>query len=71
MMSEKLPEGLKSIEAEAFANCRSLDSVTVPDSVEAVGEHVFRGCSMLREIRVSEGWRAAHPELYARLTDRT
>lgn len=70
MMSVKLPEGLRCIGTEAFAYCRGLDSVTVPDSVESVGEHVFRGCGNLRELRVSEHWKAAHPDLYARLTDR-
>ena len=34
----------KSIEAEAFKNCRSLTSVTISDSVTEIGENAFSGC---------------------------
>ena len=32
---------------EAFSERHSLKSVAIPDSVEVVGEHAFKGCSWL------------------------
>ena len=40
-----LPESLKSIEECAFAQCRHLTSyITIPNSVECIGDRVFEGC---------------------------
>ena len=39
-----IKSGTKIICDNAFAVCRSLESVTIPDSVAAIGENPFRGC---------------------------
>lgn len=43
-----------SIGAEAFAYCKGLVSVTIPNSVTSIGEHVFTYCSGLSAIIVEK-----------------
>ncbi len=38
---------LKMIGDHAFENCRSLTSITIPDSVETIGDWAFAGCSLV------------------------
>ncbi|MBQ2883495.1 MAG: leucine-rich repeat protein [Alphaproteobacteria bacterium] len=45
---------VSSIEASAFRGCENLRSVTIPDSVTAIGDYVFSGCSNLSEIILSK-----------------
>lgn len=49
-----LPEGLVSIGAGAFADCK-LETIRIPASVTRIDEGAFRGCTTLREILVEEG----------------
>jgi hypothetical protein len=37
----KLPEGFKNISANAFASCLTLDEISIPSSVETIGENAF------------------------------
>ena len=55
-MERHLPfhNALVTIGTAAFQNCRALEYVHLPDSVTALGERVFYGCSNLREIRLPE-----------------
>lgn len=43
----KLPASLKVIEEEAFMNDKTLDSVTLPEGIESIGERAFANCSMV------------------------
>ena len=46
---------VNSIRSSAFANCRDLTSVTIPNSVTSIGGNAFSGCSSLTEISVEAG----------------
>jgi len=41
---------VKVIEEGAFQGCNLLDTITVPSTVEAVGDHAFRKCSKLKNV---------------------
>ena len=43
-------DGLKEIGAEAFRNCRSLQTISLPASVEKVGDRAFMGAVRLADI---------------------
>ena len=45
-----IPDGVTGIDAFAFLNCSSINSITIPDSVTSIGEFAFSGCSSLKEI---------------------
>lgn len=50
-----VPNGVKSIRAEAFLGCQTLTSISIPDSVESIGSYAFSMCSNLTEIQLPEG----------------
>ena len=39
---------VKSISANAFKNCTSLTSITIPESIDSIGTYAFDGCSSLQ-----------------------
>ena len=43
---------VKSIDYEAFRNCNTLISVTIPNSVTEIGINAFKGCSSLASITI-------------------
>lgn len=45
-----IPEGVTSIEKNAFYGCTTIKSITIPDSVTSIGESVFAGCGTLTSI---------------------
>ena len=44
--------GIKTIAEEAFFGCRSLTSITIPDSVTSIGRSTFDGCSGLTSVTI-------------------
>lgn len=53
--SVKLPEGLKSIDIDAFYDCKSLKEIEIPKGVSMIGELAFAGCSGLKKVTISPG----------------
>ncbi|MBR4287863.1 MAG: leucine-rich repeat domain-containing protein [Clostridia bacterium] len=41
---------VKAIKGSAFADCTSLQSVTISDTVESLGNNVFKGCTALTSV---------------------
>ena len=54
-----IPESVKTIEAKAFQNCSSLTSITIPQSVTAIGDYsdigAFSGCTGLTNVTFDAG----------------
>lgn len=48
-----IPEGVTHIGDDAFGNHPTLKSITLPDSLEFVGEYAFDSCAVLEEVHVS------------------
>ena len=51
----KLPEGVKIIDAHAFENCRHLEKIYFPATLEKIGAEAFLNCVNLCEAKVPEG----------------
>ncbi len=46
----KIKEGTRVICDNAFANCSSLQEISIPQGVTSIGDNAFSGCESLREI---------------------
>lgn len=55
----EIPERVTHIDSDAFSWHSELTRLTFPDSIEEIGERVFRGCSSLR----AESVVSHHPEI--------
>lgn len=49
-----VPEGITTIDAYAFENCGTLESIELPKSVTSIGDGAFMNCHELKTIRLSE-----------------
>ena len=45
-----LPQGLMEIKDGAFADCKNLTSITIPESISLMGQNLFIGCEKLKAI---------------------
>ena len=45
-----IPEGITSIEQNAFEGCISLESITLPSSIKYIGPNAFADCKDLKEV---------------------
>ena len=48
--SIQLPEGLETIEQNAFVRCRQLQSIHIPDGVWKIGSYAFLACNSLEDV---------------------
>ena len=63
-----IPDGVETIEGEAFADCSEITSVTIPDSVTSIGSGAFNNCTKLTTIY---GYLNSAAETYATENDLT
>ena len=59
-----LPEGLKRIEAYAFAGCKKLREVVIPETVEYIGEGAFEDCTALKSADLPAGLKVIGPRAF-------
>ena len=52
VMFDGVPYCVTSIDCEAFTDCKSLTSITIPDSVKVIANMAFYRCSSLTEITI-------------------
>ena len=50
-----LSEGLEEIGLKAFANCKALQSITIPSTGYDIGAEAFNSCANLREVQLNDG----------------
>lgn len=53
--SVEIPEGVTSIEEEAFLNCPNLKSVVIPKGVKSLGQLAFFMCEKLENVTMGSG----------------
>lgn len=57
-----LKEGIQHIHNGAFAWCRSLREIFIPDSLESIDPYAFEDSTPILSIHASEHWRREHPQ---------
>ena len=50
--SYTIPNGVTSIECDAFESCSSLTNITIPNGVTSIGDSAFDGCSSLTNVTI-------------------
>lgn len=45
---------VEEIGNNAFADCKKLESITIPDSVTKIGAYAFKGCTSLKEVIIPD-----------------
>ena len=74
VVSAKIPEkangiNVKGIKDNAFAGCKVLNSLTIPESVAEIPEDTFKDCVSLKEINCTKGSFADNKNLYPEDTE--
>ncbi|MBR0360592.1 MAG: leucine-rich repeat domain-containing protein, partial [Clostridia bacterium] len=49
-----IPDGVKSINYDAFCNCRYITSISIPNSVTSIGDCAFSGCTSLERVTIGK-----------------
>ena len=55
LLRVSIPNSVTTIRAQAFYNCRALQSVSIPNSVTGIGNNVFNSCFTLQSISIPNG----------------
>jgi len=50
-----IPDGVESIGYFAFANCSSLESINLPESLKEIKESAFSGCESITSVTIPDG----------------
>lgn len=61
-----VPEGVRVIAGEAFADHTEITALSLPDSLRVIGEAAFEGCSGLKEIGFGSGVREIKDRAFQR-----
>lgn len=60
-----IPDGVKKIGPDAFADHVGITKVVIPDSVEVIGENAFAGCSNLTSLEGGQGLKQIKDRAFA------
>lgn len=60
--------GISRIGMDAFKNCKSLNSISIPETVKYIGNQAFRECSKLKRLFIPKGVKAVYPLAFADCT---
>lgn len=65
LMYVNIPDGVTHIHTYAFQDCKYLETIVLPKSIELIDDNVFNGCDKLKEVNVvkgsyAEGWAREH-----------
>lgn len=64
-----IPDSVKSIGREAFANCESLKMVMMGDSLDNIGDKAFNGCTDLEMVDIPYSVKSIGEEAFAGIDD--
>ena len=53
--SVSMPEGITSIDYNAFSGCQNLETVALPESLTTLGYSAFKACKLLKTIKIPSG----------------
>lgn len=66
-----LPEGVTSIDEDAFSNCSELTSITIGNSVTSIGDYAFDHCGGLTSITISNSVTSIGQDAFSNCTGLT
>ena len=55
IVNETIPEGVTTIEDWAYAHCKLLNKIYIPDTVVSISPKTFDGCDNLQEVFIYKG----------------
>ena len=50
-----IPEGITTIQSNAFSDCTKLEKIALPESLEKIGSYAFSNCTSLKQITLPGG----------------
>lgn len=58
-----------AIENSAFQECKSIESVNIPDGVKSIGSYTFYGCLNLKKVNIGSGLSEVKSNVFIRCFD--